>query len=289
VSAAIKDDIAQIKDALDIFVRTAKTDTQELAPSAELLKKVGDTLAVLSLDDARTNIENEHKRLQGMLAGKQPLTETVLMDIAAALIKVETTLDNQLLNLTRHGRLSHAALEAAEQTVTGLRVEETDFDEVSGAVIRESIINLARVKDSIVEYIKNPAQAEVLRPVPPLVQQIRAGLAMLELSRPSQSLGSVLAYIKHRILDQAVVPPQHELDRMADAIVSIEFYLETVQEGRGNPEAMLDNADACVQALGFPVGADYDVAAAGDATPVEDEAPPSLEGVEVEESPMPVV
>lgn len=285
VSAAIKDDIAQIKDALDIFVRTAKTDAEELAPSAELLKKVGDTLGVLSLDDARTSIESEHKRLQGMLAGKQPITEAVLMDIAAALIKVETTLDNQLLNLTRHGRLSHAALEAAEQTVTGLRVEETDFIEVSGAVIRESIINLARVKDSIVEYIKNPAQPEVLRPVPPLVQQIRAGLSMLELNRPSQSLSSVLAYIKHRILDQAAVPPQHELDRMADAIVSIEFYLETVQEGRGNPEAMLDNADACTQALGFPVGADYDAELAA----AEDEAPPSLEGVEVEETPMPVV
>lgn len=290
VSAAIKDDIAQIKDALDIFVRTAKTDTAELTPSAELLKKVGDTLGVLSLDDARANIESEYKRLQGMLDGKQPLTEAVLMDIAAALIKVETTLDNQLLNLTRHGRLSRTALEAAEQTVTGLRVEETDFNEVSGAVIRESIINLARVKDSIVEYIKNPAQSEVLRPVPPLVQQIRAGLAMLELSRPSQSLGSVLAYIKRRILDQPAVPPQHELDRMADAIVSIEFYLETVQEGRGNPEAMLDNADACVQALGFPVGADYDTSAAVDTTSVEVvEAPPSLAGMDVEESPMPMV
>ena len=37
---------------------------------------------------------------------------------------------------------------------------------------------------------------------------------------------------------------------MADAIVSMEFYLETVQQGRGNPLSMLDNAEACVSALG---------------------------------------
>src|SRR5690606_6808185 len=41
---------------------------------------------------------------------------------------------------------------------------------------------------------------------------------------------------------------------LADAIVSVEFYLETVQQGRGHHAGMLDNAEACVEALGFPLG-----------------------------------
>lgn len=308
VSAALKEDIAQVKDTLDIFVRMAKTDAQELAPLSDLLKKVADTLGVLGLDKLQTEVVGERAALEKILSGKHRVAESALMDIAGSLIKVETTLDEQLIGLTRRGALSTATLEAAEETA-GLRVEETDFKEVSGAVIRESIINLARVKDAIVEYIKNPSQPEVLRPVPPLIQQIQAGLKLLEQERAAVLLDSLLAYIRRKVFGQPAVPPQNELDRMADAIVSVEFYLETVQQGRGNPEAMLDNAENCVQALGFPVGRDYSeetealsiageqveelsageeivVEAPADAE-LEGEELPSLSGIEVEEAQQP--
>src|SRR5213082_3525478 len=45
-----------------------------------------------------------------------------------------------------------------------------------------------------------------------------------------------------------VLPPGF-VDRLADAIVSLEYYMETVQAGRSDPWYMLDNAQACVQAL----------------------------------------
>ncbi len=45
-----------------------------------------------------------------------------------------------------------------------------------------------------------------------------------------------------------VLPPGF-LDRLADAIVSLEYYMETLQAGRSDPWYMLDNAQTCVQAL----------------------------------------
>ena len=38
-------------------------------------------------------------------------------------------------------------------------------------------------------------------------------------------------------------------DRLADAIVSIEYYMETVRAGRREPWYMLDNAEACLAVL----------------------------------------
>jgi chemosensory pili system protein ChpA (sensor histidine kinase/response regulator) len=35
------------------------------------------------------------------------------------------------------------------------------------------------------------------------------------------------------------------MDRLADAIVSVEYYMETLQAGRSDPWYMLDNADSC--------------------------------------------
>src|SRR5438270_12152951 len=43
--------------------------------------------------------------------------------------------------------------------------------------------------------------------------------------------------------------PPGFMDRLADSIVSVEYYMETVQAGRSDPWYMLDNAQACVQAL----------------------------------------
>ena len=42
---------------------------------------------------------------------------------------------------------------------------------------------------------------------------------------------------------------QKETDRLADAIVSIEYYMETVKAGRAEPWYMLDNAEACLSVL----------------------------------------
>ena len=44
------------------------------------------------------------------------------------------------------------------------------------------------------------------------------------------------------------VPPNY-LDRLADAVVSLEYYMETLQAGRTDPWYMLDNAQTCLQAL----------------------------------------
>src|SRR5690348_15873193 len=44
-----------------------------------------------------------------------------------------------------------------------------------------------------------------------------------------------------------VLPPGF-VDRLADAIVSVEYYMETLQAGRSDPWYMLDNAQSCVQA-----------------------------------------
>jgi chemosensory pili system protein ChpA (sensor histidine kinase/response regulator) len=246
VSGAIKEDLARIKDALDIFVRTGSHAVADLAPLPELLKKVGDTLGVLGLGGLREQCEQQHLTLAEVASGKVQVSDAVLMDIAAALIRVESALDRQVSDLvTGEGP-------RASEEVGGLRVEEGDFREVTQAVIRESVINLARVKEAIVEFVKDTGNKAVLEPIPPLVHQIVAGLTLLDMGRQGEVLRSVSRYVRKRAASGS--PPVQELDRLADAIVSVEFYLETVQQGRGNPLSMIENAEACMKALGFPVG-----------------------------------
>ena len=47
----------------------------------------------------------------------------------------------------------------------------------------------------------------------------------------------------------APAPDPIRLERVADAIVSIEYYMETLQSGRTDPWYMLDNAEMCIKTL----------------------------------------
>ena len=67
VAAAIKEDLARVKDVLDIFVRTGMNKSSELVPQLELLKKISDTLGVLGLGELRSDIDGEIDRLKSVV------------------------------------------------------------------------------------------------------------------------------------------------------------------------------------------------------------------------------
>lgn len=246
VSSAIREDLTQVKDSLDIFVRTGRRNSADLAPLAELLKKVGDTLAVLGLGALRTELAAQTGALQAIAAGERDAGEAALMDVAQALLNLETRLDGDMAELIAD---SSAPPPASATSDAAGQSEDGDYKETFAAVIRESIVNLARIKEAITEYARGESNAEALARVPGHVRQVQAGLELLGLTRPAGVLGDICRYVEQRILTGGAPPPADSLDRMADALVSVEFYLETVQSGRGDPQSMLDNAEACVAAL----------------------------------------
>ena len=99
VAAAIKEDLSRVKDALDIFVRQGGTQVDELAPQLELLKKIADTLGVLGLGELRDKVQTETADLQAIVAQKSKASEATLLRMAATLIKVEDSLDEQLVGM----------------------------------------------------------------------------------------------------------------------------------------------------------------------------------------------
>ncbi|MGH8283411.1 MAG: Hpt domain-containing protein [Gammaproteobacteria bacterium] len=260
VSGAIKEDITRIKDTLDLFVRMGKSSVAELAPLDALLKKVADTLGVLGLPKLRELLDIERGHLKGILAGQRAPDEGALMEMASGIARVESQLDEAMVGLL--------AVQTDATTAGEAGGERSELREVQNAVIRESIISLAHIKEAIVEFVNDPSRPDSLQPLPQRIREIQASLRFLQLDRVAVVLESLRQYLRQRLLSGEGMPTQNELDRMADAIVSVEFYLEAIQQGRGNPVSMLDNAEACVTTLGFPVGREY---RDDDSEPVTDE------------------
>jgi chemosensory pili system protein ChpA (sensor histidine kinase/response regulator) len=244
VAAAIKEDLSKVKDVLDIFVRRGGGRSDELVPQLELLKKISDTLGVLGLGELRQRVQEEIAELSDIVTdGKTPPEES-LMKVAGVLLSVEDSLDDQLVRLilptTTDGSLTNLPPD-----------QDLEFRLVSEAVLRECIVNLARIKEAVSIAVQKPGDfpPQGLDNVPQLLRGITAGLLMLGKGRAVELMDAIGAQVRKLIEPGAPAPDAIRLERVADAIVSIEYYMETLQSGRNDPWYMLDNAEMCIKTL----------------------------------------
>ncbi len=237
VAAAIREDLAKVKDVLDIFVRRGAGQLEDLAPQVQLLRKIGDTLGVLGLGELRASVQSETERLERIVAGTLQPDEATLVEIAATLIGVEDRLDGRLV-----GMILPREAAAHEDP-------DADFREVQSAVLRECILNLARLKESVSQNVGGTLDAAGLDGWHELLRGLKAGLLMLGKTRAVELVEAIHSRLKPVMQPGGGALSSEGLDRLADAIVSLEYYMETLQAGRSDPWYMLDNAQACLQAL----------------------------------------
>src|ERR1700734_2687530 len=240
VAAAIKEDLSKVKDVLDIFVRRGGGRPEDLVPQLDLLKKISDTLGVLGLGELRQRVQQEIAELAGSLRDGNNPSEAALVKVAGVLLSVEDSLDDQLVRLI----LPTAAATKGD----GAEDQDFEFRQVSEAVLRECIVNLARIKEAVSIAVQKPNEfsPQGLDNVPQLLRGITAGLLMLGKGRAVELMDGIGAEVRKLIEPGAGVPDALRLERIADAIVSIEYYMETLQNGRAGPWDMLDNAEMCI-------------------------------------------
>src|SRR3984957_18898041 len=171
VAAAIREALSKVKDVLDIFVRRGSGQPKELGSQAALLRKIADTLGVLGLGELRANIMRETRRLDQIVSGDLKPEESLLVEIAATLIGVEDKLDDQLVGMI------------LPKTHVPGRDEDAEFQQVQGAVLRECILNLARIKEAVSQAVVGAIDAAGLDSWQELMRGLKAGLLMLGKTR----------------------------------------------------------------------------------------------------------
>ena len=206
-----------------------------------MLRKIADTLGVLGLGELRQLVIEETARLEAMAAGKTAADHAALVHIAATLINVEDRLDRDLIGL-----IVPEDAQAAGEDAGSI---DADFQQVQAAVLRECSVNLVRVKEAIASNVAGTLDVGALDAWPGLIAGIKAGLLMLGKTRAAEIVDGIAKNLKELLQPGGTAVPPNYLDRLADAVVSLEYYMETLQAGRADPWYMLDNAQTCLQAL----------------------------------------
>ncbi|MEO8459488.1 MAG: Hpt domain-containing protein [Dokdonella sp.] len=243
VSVAIKDDLLRVKEALDIFLRSRDADPTELLAQTDVLDRVGDTLGMLGLGVPRRLITEQRQVIEDLGSGRRPVDETTLLEIASTLLVVENSLDDHIERLGASG--------APEQRPGDLELPRAEVRKILDALMREAAANVQQAKQDVVAFIEAPWDHSRVSPIPNLLDEIAGALSMLGLADGAEAMTGITRYIEIELLRDHVVPSAEQMDHLADALASIEYYLDATREQRAGRESILDVTRAGLAALGY--------------------------------------
>lgn len=241
LSVAIQEELSQVKDALDLVERGTAND--EVFSSMHVtLAKLEKTLAMIGLTTASNSLKNHLTQVIGWHSLEDVNREN-LVKLADSVIYVEGLVAGLEQGRAEPAELSEADVFAQHQ-LTEARIVVTE----------EAKAGLSMTKRAITSYFESSGERGHLENIPIVLYNVRGGLLFIDETRAASLVQACADYIKTNMLDSMDMPMEQALESLADALTSLEYYLEggfLLQ--RKEEREVLDLAAESIEALGVQV------------------------------------
>ncbi len=245
LSSAIREELSSLKDQLDLIER-GTVSADGLANLHALLGKLAKTLDMVGLTSAGNALQAQLPVVTGWI-DQAPVQSGELLKLADAVLYVES----MVASLERGGRYDNRP-QVAQPGDEAMSFANHQLNEARIVVIDEALGGLAMAKRAITSYLESNGDKLHLANVPFTLQAVRGGLWFLDQPRAAQLVGACADYIEKQMLESQQMPSEQMLETLADALTSLEYYLEggAVLRPETQP-SVLDLAAESVRALGI--------------------------------------
>ncbi len=222
--------LEEIQEQLDGFIRGGMKDPADLLPVADRIHALGNGVDMIGLQEASRVLAEQGQRLRGMVEDTRMVAEPELMEVAQAMIAVETALHG-----IREAQPSDSAGQAYRQGIS--------------AVMHAVVADMAQARERIDNYIHTPQQAAGLEQAVELLDRIKGGLQLAGQERAARQVVQIGNYVSQGLLQAARLPTEDRLDSLADAICSIEYFVEELDRNPLYGGMVLDVAELSLARL----------------------------------------
>ncbi|MGC8118998.1 chemotaxis protein [Marinobacter sp. VGCF2001] len=221
LSEALQEELNQLKDKLDIIERGIEPDLAELASIADTLERLANTLVMLDLNRLAEISRDEAAKLRQWEAENRLPAEEELYRLADSVLGVE----DAVMQIVTRGITSETdALAGAERG----RNESMYLQEAIWVVADEAKSALTLAKRAITAFIESDYDKLHLANLPGTLRSIWGGLQMVDDPMAADVIARVATSIQERLLDAREAPALQVLEALADALTSLEYYIEGV-------------------------------------------------------------
>jgi chemosensory pili system protein ChpA (sensor histidine kinase/response regulator) len=233
VAQEIRSEFTKVKDQIDLMVRTGERG-ERAAVVAGGLEHIGQTLGALGVARLQQLLQQQARELrEGATAPEQ------LMMLATLILRIEDDLEQALF--TQMQRPEAAATDLSTE-IPAVR----DLAEGRGALYREFLVNLARVKSAVDTLVRSGQDTDLTAPVA-LVDEIASGFEVL--AQPHAAEMSRRLTRALRGPESARLREAEQADRFADAVAALEYYIEGQRSGLPGADRILGDMARALASL----------------------------------------
>ncbi|SHK47786.1 hypothetical protein SAMN05216369_2232 [Marinobacter antarcticus] len=244
LSEALQDELNQLKDKLDIIERGIEPDLAELSSIADALERLGNTLAMLDLNRLAAIARQEAVRLREWEAESRLPGEEELFRLADSVLGIE----DAVMQIVSRGITSETDSLAGNERS---REESVYLQEAVYVVADEARSALTLAKRAITAFVESDYDRLHLANLPATLHSIWGGLKMVNDSGAAHVLERVAASIQERLLDAREAPETQVLEALADALTSLEYYIEGIGKREESNADLLRLAETSLDDVGL--------------------------------------
>ena len=238
VSKIIVEELRSITDKLDLFVRSSSQDAAELYQLIPSLEQIASTLTVIDMTDEQTVLLGQVEIIKQLESDAQGPSENQLLEMAKAFLEVGSALAQVM----------------GEDEERGRRDNFGDLNEAMASVIRETRNTLGLSKDQVIGFVSSEFDLSKILSVPENLRSLAGGLSVISQQRSGDILKAAAAFIERELIEKQSRPELSQMDDLADAITSVDYFLERLLESAKEPYLqMLEVAEAAAVRLGYAV------------------------------------
>lgn len=255
VAALVRELRTEITAVKVVLEAAAQVDrTLEDAPGLNLtLHQVAETLSLVGMLGPAALLR-EALAVSANWRNKQPIDEADLDQLAKALLFVESA-----VTAVEFSRVSREALEDTSEAGQNQIIAHSELARAEQIVLQECEAGVALVKRALTSYAESNFDLSHIRNIGKTLETVRGGLWALGRRRAAALLQNCVGFVEGVLLESDKPAALKELlETFADAVISIEYYLNTAKVAERLDDSVLEVAEESLAALGFAPTRDGD-------------------------------
>ncbi|QQU06027.1 hypothetical protein I6I87_07945 [Moraxella osloensis] len=218
----IQQEIDLIKSASDNYARQVNlnSSTDEIDSMAQRLHDLSSVFKTLNLNEVSAALTQQIGKLK---TWTQP-TPDDFDELLGTLMMAE----NAAINLAKSHTPGAVTLPVYNQTISLHQIETAH-----NTLVQESRTAIATIETALNDYL-NDTDKDILhiKPVPDIMRAISGACLFLNLPRQSQLLKRAATVLQNLIEQQGRELSEHELAKIADIVMSADYYLESLETNK---------------------------------------------------------
>jgi len=244
VGQGIRDDVASIRDAVEIYVHSEERRPDVLEGLPERLKQVADTFSMVGLDDNHELLRREADALAAIDTADVDAADRCMQSLADVLVRADSD-----LTALESGRSARAS--ASDAGALAIReLPDSEYRPLLSAVVAAALDNLSKLREAIGAHCGDPeAGHEAVAEAPTLLAELEGAMAMLPLDSALPLARDLRRYIETELVERQTRPDDATQVLLADVVAGLEYYLEAVDHDRAAMTHLLESASRAITAL----------------------------------------